>query len=83
MAVFEESRYREKVVVQFENCHPSAAKAATKNRTSYRSGEPLRHPKSSATSGFSTKCKAVRFQNRFKLRHYPRELRVAESAMHH
>ena len=37
------------VVAQFENCRPSAAKALFKYR-SYRSGEPLRHPKSSATA---------------------------------
>src|SRR5208282_5463667 len=37
----------------------------------YRSGEPLRHPKSSATSTFSASCEAVPFQSRFKLHHYP------------
>jgi len=33
-------------------------------QASYRSGEPLRHPKSSATSNFSASCEAVPYPSR-------------------
>jgi hypothetical protein len=37
---------------------PSAAKAVAEKQASYRSGEPLRHPKARTKSSFSAVCKA-------------------------
>jgi hypothetical protein len=45
----------------------SAAKAGAKKYASYRSGEPLRHPKTNAKSSFSASCEAAPFP-----RTYPR-----------
>jgi hypothetical protein len=53
-------------VEQFEGWRPSAAKAVFKTG-SYRSGEPLRHPKSSV---FSQGSEAAPFQKQLKLTHH-------------
>jgi hypothetical protein len=57
------------VVMQFEDCRPSAAKAEPEQWT-YRSAEALRHPKSNAMASFSATSGAVAFQSRFELHHF-------------
>ncbi|MGA7077731.1 MAG: hypothetical protein WBQ43_21230 [Terriglobales bacterium] len=49
----------EDVVVQFENCCPSAAKAGTEKKGVYRSGKPVRHPKARTKASFSANCDAA------------------------
>jgi hypothetical protein len=41
---------------------------------SYRSGKPLRHPKSSARASFSASSEAAPFQNRFNPHHHRQTL---------
>jgi hypothetical protein len=43
---------------------PAAAKASTKEEDAYRSGEPLRHPKTSTESSFAANCKAAEVAQR-------------------
>jgi hypothetical protein len=55
----------EEVVPERETC-PQRLKPYSQQCT-YRSGEPLRHPKSSATSTFSASCEAASLQNNVKV----------------
>ena len=57
------------VVAQFERTFPQRLKPNSE-QGSYRSGKPLRHPKSTARSTSSASCEAGPLQSKFQLSHY-------------